>query len=477
MESSRGREKDGQAGGQDEKLGSAPLGRLIASMALPAVAAQIINVLYNIVDRIYIGHIEGYGDMALTGVGVTFPILMVITAFSAFAGMGGAPLASIQLGKKNYQAAEKILGNCVGMLLIFSVLLTVLFSIFKTPVLYAFGASEMTIMYAEQYIGIYLIGTVFVQTAVGLNTFISGQGAARTAMLSVLIGAVINIILDPIFIFLFKMGVRGAALATIISQAVSAAWVLRFLTSKRSVIRIRMKYIRLNPGTVGSIAALGISPFIMQSTESLVMITLNSGLQKYGGDLYVGSMSILSSIMQLIVVPAQGISQGIQPIISYNFGAGNRDRVKGAFIRMISVCFLMTFIFAGIAIIRPEIYVGIFTENPDLIRLTCQVMPVYFLGITIFGIQLGCQSTFLALGQSVVSLIIALLRKVIFLIPLAILLPKFMGVMGIYRAEPVADVTSVIITVILFLITAKKILRNEEKDVMIGKNNNLEGRA
>ncbi len=477
MEASRGREKDGQAGGQDEKLGSAPLGRLIASMALPAVAAQIINVLYNIVDRIYIGHIEGYGDMALTGVGVTFPILMVITAFSAFAGMGGAPLASIQLGKKNYQAAEEILGNCVGMLLIFSVLLTVLFSIFKTPVLYAFGASEMTIMYAEQYIGIYLIGTVFVQTAVGLNTFISGQGAARTAMLSVLIGAVINIILDPIFIFLFKMGVRGAALATIISQAVSAAWVLRFLTSKRSVIRIRMKYIRLNPGTVGSIAALGISPFIMQSTESLVMITLNSGLQKYGGDLYVGSMSILSSIMQLIVVPAQGISQGIQPIISYNFGAGNRDRVKGAFIRMISVCFLMTFIFAGIAIIRPEIYVGIFTENPDLIRLTCQVMPVYFLGITIFGIQLGCQSTFLALGQSVVSLIIALLRKVIFLIPLAILLPKFMGVMGIYRAEPVADVTSVIITVILFLITAKKILRNEEKDVMIGKNNNLEGRA
>ena len=441
---------------QDEKLGSAPLGKLIAEMAVPAVAAQIINVLYNIVDRIYIGHIHGYGDMALTGVGVTFPILMVISAFSAFAGMGGAPLASIELGRKDYDKAEKILGNSVGMLLIFSVLLTVLFSVFKTPVLYAFGASDTTIVYASQYVSIYLLGTIFVQFAVGLNTYISGQGNAKVAMLSVLIGAVTNIVLDPIFIFAFGMGVRGAALATIISQAISAAWVVRFLTSKKSVIRIRRKYIRLNAKTVGSIAALGISPFIMQSTESLVMITLNSGLQKYGGDLYVGTMSIMSSIMQLIIVPVQGISQGVQPIMSYNYGAGKMDRVKGSFIRMVTVCLAATLVLAGIAISQPQIYAKVFTANTELIELTCSVMPVYFLGITVFGIQMACQSTFLALGQAKVSLIIALLRKVILLIPLAIILPKFMGVMGIYRAEPIADFSSVTITMILFIITAKK---------------------
>ena len=454
---------------QDEKLGSAPLGKLIAEMAVPAVAAQIINVLYNIVDRIYIGHIHGYGDMALTGVGVTFPILMVISAFSAFAGMGGAPLASIQLGKKNYEGAEKILGNCVSLLLIFSVILTVVFSVFKTPVLYAFGASDTTIVYAEQYISIYLIGTIFVQFAVGLNTFISGQGNARTAMFSVLIGAVINIVLDPIFIFTFGMGVRGAALATIISQAVSAVWVIRFLTSKKSVIRIRRKHVRLSAKTVGSIAALGISPFIMQSTESLVMITLNSGLQKYGGDLYVGTMSIMTSIMQLIVIPVQGISQGVQPIMSYNFGAGKLKRVKGAFVRMAAVCLAATIVLAGLAVLKPVIYARVFTSNQELISLTCKVMPVYFLGITVFGIQMACQTTFLSLGQAKVSLVIALLRKIILLIPLPIILPKFMGVMGIYRAEPIADFTSVAVSALLFVITAKKILRYDEKNDMIGE--------
>ena len=454
---------------QDEKLGSAPLGKLIAEMAVPAVAAQIINVLYNIVDRIYIGHIHGYGDMALTGVGVTFPILMVISAFSAFAGMGGAPLASIQLGKKNYEGAEKILGNCVSLLLIFSVILTVVFSVFKTPVLYAFGASDTTIVYAEQYISIYLIGTIFVQFAVGLNTFISGQGNARTAMFSVLIGAVINFVLDPIFIFTFGMGVRGAALATIISQAVSAVWVIRFLTSKKSVIRIRRKHVRLSAKTVGSIAALGISPFIMQSTESLVMITLNSGLQKYGGDLYVGTMSIMTSIMQLIVIPVQGISQGVQPIMSYNFGAGKLKRVKGAFVRMAAVCLAATIVLAGLAVLKPVIYARVFTSNQELISLTCKVMPVYFLGITVFGIQMACQTTFLSLGQAKVSLVIALLRKIILLIPLAIILPKFMGVMGIYRAEPIADFTSVAVSALLFVITAKKILRYDEKNDMIGE--------
>lgn len=443
---------------QDEKLGTAPLGRLIVSMALPAVAAQVINVLYNIVDRIYIGHIEGYGDLALTGVGIAFPILMIIAAFSAFAGMGGAPLASIQLGKKNYEAAEKILGTCTALLIAFSIILTIVFSIFKTPLLYAFGASDATIVYARDYISIYLLGTVFVQFAVGLNTFISGQGNAKTAMLSVVIGAVINIVLDPILIYILKMGVKGAALATIISQAVSAIWVITFLASKKSILRIRKKYIRLSPAMVAHIAALGISPFIMQSTESLVSITLNSGLQKYGGDLYVGTMSIMTSIMQLIVVPIQGITQGVQPIMSYNFGAGNIHRVKGAFKRMVLLCFGATLILAGAAVTMPQLYARLFTNNGELLRLTCQVMPIYFFGITIFGIQLGCQSTFLALGQAKVSVIIALLRKVFLLIPLAIILPKFMGVMGVYYAEPIADITSVLITVTLFFCTWRKIL-------------------
>ena len=452
---------------QEERLGSEPIGKLIISMAVPSVAAQVINVLYNIIDRVYIGHIAGYGDMALTGVGVTFPILMLISAFSAFVGMGGAPLASISLGKQDYEGAEDILGNSAGLLIVFSVILTAVFSVFKTPILYAFGASDNSITYAVDYISIYLLGTIFVQIAVGLNTFISGQGQAKIAMLSVLIGAVLNIILDPIFIFALHMGVRGAALATIISQAVSALWILCFLTSSKSAVRLRPGKMKLKSALVGKIASLGISPFIMQSTESLVSITLNSGLQRYGGDLYVGTMSIMSSVMQLIVIPMQGVSQGVQPIISYNYGAKNARRVKEAFFKMLAICFLGTFLLAGVAVTAPKVYAGIFTDNQMLIDLTCEVMPVYFLGITIFGIQNACQSTFLALGQAKVSLFIALLRKVILLIPLAIILPKYMGVMGIYRAEPIADVISVLVTSLLFTVTFKKILHSMENRDMI----------
>ncbi len=319
-----------------QRLGRAPLGRLMVSLAVPAVAAQLINVLYNIVDRIYIGHIEGYGDVALTGVGVTFPIIMLISAFSAFAGMGGAPLASIELGRKDVGKAELILGNSAGMIVLFSIVLTIGFSMFKTPVLYAFGASDVTITYAQSYIGIYLIGTIFVQVAVGLNTFISGQGESKTAMLSVVIGAVLNIVLDPILIFVMDFGVRGAAMATVISQAVSAAWVIRFLTCERSVMKLGVRNMRLRADIVKRIAGLGISPFIMQSTESMVSITLNSGLQNYGGDLYVGTMSIMTSIMQLILIPVQGIAQGVQPIISYSYGAGDKKRVKDAFMRLLA---------------------------------------------------------------------------------------------------------------------------------------------
>lgn len=449
----------------DERLGTAPLGKLIVSMAVPAVAAQIVNVLYNIVDRVYIGHIPEIGSLALTGVGIAFPIVMLVSAFSAFAGMGGAPLASIQLGKKNREGAEDILGTSAAMLILFAVILTIVFEISKRPVLYAFGASDLTIQYGESYIGIYLIGTIFVQLALGLNMFISAQGAAKTAMLSVLIGAVLNIVLDPIFIFAMDMGVRGAALATVLSQAVSSIWVVRFLMSKKSAIRLRFEKLRLKGAVVKKIASLGISPFIMQSTESLVSITLNSGLQRYGGDLYVGTMSIMLSVMQLIVIPVQGITQGIQPIISYNYGAGNADRVKGAFLRSLAAAFIGTLVLGGIAVLFPGVYAGIFTEHQELYELTCSVMPTFFIGICIFGIQSACQSTFLALGQAKVSLFIALLRKIILLIPLAIILPKFMGVMGIYRAEPIADITSVICTSILFFITFKKVMKNMHVNV------------
>lgn len=439
----------------DEKLGTAPLGRLMLSLALPTVLAQLINVLYNVVDRIYIGHMQGDGNLALTGVGVTLPIITLIAAFSAFAGAGGAPLAAIELGKKDERKASLIMGNSAWLLVFFSIVLTIGFLIFKVPILHAFGASSKTIAYANDYITIYLLGTIFVQLALGLNSFISGQGAAKAAMLSVLIGAVINIVLDPIFIFALHLGVRGAALATVISQFVSAVWVVSFLKSKRSVLYLKL--VRPDKSLILKIAALGIAPFVMQSTESLVTITFNTGLQRYGGDLYVGSMSILMSIMQLIIIPVNGITQGVQPIISYNYGAENRMRVKETVIRLVSVCLLGTLILAGVAIFCPGIYASMFTNDAELVALTCRIMPVFFLGIAIFGIQAACQSTFLALGQAKVSLFIAMLRKIILLIPLALILPKFLGVKGIYIAEPVSDVVSVIVTSVLCVITLKRI--------------------
>lgn len=439
----------------DEKLGTAPLGRLMLSLALPTVLAQLINVLYNVVDRIYIGHMQGDGNPALTGVGVTLPIITLIAAFSAFAGAGGAPLAAIELGKKDERKASLIMGNSAWLLVFFSIVLTIGFLIFKIPILHAFGASSKTITYANDYITIYLLGTIFVQLALGLNAFISGQGAAKAAMLSVLIGAVINIVLDPIFIFALHLGVRGAALATVISQFVSAVWVVSFLKSKRSVLYLKL--VRPDKSLILKIAALGIAPFVMQSTESLVTITFNTGLQRYGGDLYVGSMSILMSIMQLIVIPVNGITQGVQPIVSYNYGAGNRLRVKETVIRLVSVCLMGTLILAGVAIFCPDIYASMFTNDAELVALTCRIMPIFFLGIAIFGIQAACQSTFLALGQAKVSLFIAMLRKIILLIPLALILPKFLGVKGIYIAEPVSDVVSVIVTSVLCVITLKRI--------------------
>ena len=408
---------------QDGRLGTEKIGKLMLELALPSVLAQIVNVLYNIVDRIYIGRIPDVGSLALTGVGVTFPIITIISAFAGFASGGGAPLAAIALGQKNRDRAEKILGSSTSLLLFFSVCLMAFFFFFQTPLLYLFGASSNTIRYASTYISIYLVGTVFVELAVGLNTFISCQGHARTAMCSVLIGAVINIGLDPVFIFVLHMGVSGAALATILSQALSAAWVLRFLTSKKSGVRLSLRTMKPDFSILGSVMALGISPFIMSATESAITIVMNHGLQTYGGDLYVGSMTILQSVLQLIFVPVNGFTNGVQPIISYNFGAGQFD--------------------------------------PELIVIVEKVLPVYIAGMAIFGLQSGVQSSFLGLGQAKISLFIALLRKVILLITLALILPHFFGVMGVYYAEPIADVCSVITAVTLFLCNIRKILSTE----------------
>ncbi len=446
---------------KEQKLGTMPLPRLMASLAIPSVIAQLINVLYNIIDRMYIGHIPGSGPVALTGVGLTFPIITLISAFSAFIGAGGAPLASISLGKGDRNRAEKILGNGVSVLLIFSASLTVLFMLFRRPLLYMFGASDQTIHYGVDYITIYLVGTVFVQLALGLNMFITSQGQARTAMLSVLIGAIINIVLDPVFIFALRMNVQGAALATVISQAVSAIWVVHFLSSEKSAIQIRRKNMVPDLSILKSIMALGISPFIMQATESAISIILNRGLSMYGGDLYVGSMTILQSVMQLIVIPVQGFTQGVQPIISYNFGARKFDRVKKTYRMTICFTFAVATFLCILTLFFPGLFAGIFTTDQELIALVKKVMPIFMAGIAVFGIQMGCQTTFMGLGQAKISLFIALLRKVILLIPLALILPKFFGVMGIYYAEPISDITAATTATILFLCVRKRIVSED----------------
>lgn len=443
---------------KDTRLGTESIPKLMFQLALPSVVAQLINLLYNIVDRIYIGRIPEVGHLALTGVGVTFPILTLISAFSSFVGAGGAPLAAISLGKGERDRAEKILGNAFSLLLIFAVTLTVIFQIFKEPLLYMFGASDNTISYALDYITIYLWGTVFVQIALGLNLFITSQGQARTAMLSVLIGAVINILLDPVFIFFFDMGVQGAAIATILSQAVSAAWVLRFLCSSKSSIRIRVPFMRLSGHIVKNISMLGISPFIMSATESAISIVLNHGLQTYGGDLYVGSMTILQSIMQLLSIPIGGFTQGVQPIISYNFGAERFDRVKRTSKLLISFTFLFSFGFTLLTLFFPRVFGALFTSQLELLNLVEQVLPVYMFGMLIFGLQNGCQAIFLGLGQAKLSIFLALLRKVFLLIPLALILPRFFGVMGIYYSEPIADLTSATTAIILLAVTFRKII-------------------
>ncbi len=448
----------------EERLGTEPLLKLIFSLAIPAVLAQIVNLLYSIVDRIYIGHIPGVGAMALTGMGLCMPILLIVSAFAAFAGNGGAPLAAMELGRGDREKAGIILKNAVIVLLCFSVLLTAVLLSVRRPLLYFFGASEDTIVYADSYLRIYLCGTVFVQLALGLNSFISCQGQAKIAMLSVLIGAVSNIILDPIFIFALNMGVQGAALATIISQAISAAWVVRFLLSEKSVIRINFKRLRPDFPVIGRIASLGVSPFIMQSTESLIAIVFTSGLQRYGGDLYVGSYTILSSIMQLMVFPANGFAYGTQPIISYNFGAGNYARVKKNFWIVSFICFAYTSVFYLAAVLFPGFLAGLFTSDAALAGLAASKMPIFLGGMVVFAFQMSAQTSLLGTGQAKISLFIACLRKIILLTPLALLLPRFMGVDGIYWSEPISDTISAVTSILLFVYVSRKVLKTPPQE-------------
>ncbi|MGG7058769.1 MATE family efflux transporter [Clostridium tertium] len=448
-------------------LGEGSIGKLLINLAFPAIIAQIVNVLYNIVDRIFIGRMAN-GEIAMAGVGVAFPLLMIISAFSALIGMGGAPLAAIKMGEKDNDGAEKIISNSFSTLVIIGVLCTIVFLIFRENLLFAFGASEATIGYAMEYLTIYLLGTVFVQIALGMNPFINTQGFAKVGMYTVVIGAIINIVLDPIFIFVFDLGVRGAALATILSQFVSAIWVLFFLFSKKSILKIRKEYLIPDFKVLLSIVALGVSPFIMQATESIVLISLNNQLQMYGGDLAVGAMTIMSSIMQIVTLPLLGLSQGAQPIISYNFGAQNIKRVKRTFKLLLISCLVYTITMWASLMIFPEFFVGIFNKKPELIEITAWGMKIYFAGILIFGAQIACQQTFLALGQAKLSLIMALLRKIVLLVPLIFILPSLVSegnkLMAVLCAEPISDILAAITTVIVFTIFYKRTFTKNVED-------------
>ena len=431
---------------------------LVLKMALPAVAAQIVNLLYNIVDRIYIGHIPDIGTDALAGIGVTSSIIILISAFSAIVSGGGAPLAAIALGQGDRDRAERILGNGFVLLVFFTVVTSALSYIFMEPVLLFTGASENTVGYASDYLSIYLTGTIFVQISVGLNTFINTQGRPGIAMFSTLIGAFLNIILDPIFIFVLEMGVKGAAIATVISQACSAAWVIGFLFSKKATLNLARKYMRLDRKIILSIFGLGISPFIMASTESLVGFVLNTNL-KHFGDIYVSALAIMQSVMQLGSAPLTGFAQGFVPVSSYNYGHGNMDRVKECFKVSVSIMFTFNAVLISLIILFPHVVASAFTGDSQLIDCVDRMMPYFLSGMIIFGLQRACQNTFIALGQAKISLFIALLRKVILLVPLAIILPEFWGVTGVFAAESIADAAAAICCTIIFMVSFPKILR------------------
>ena len=442
-------------------LATRPIGRLLLQLSLPTVAAQLINMLYNVVDRIYIGHIPGEGALALTGVGVCMPLILIISAFAALVGNGGAPRASIALGKKQTAEAEQILGNCFVTQLLVSAVLTAVVLIWNRPLLLAFGASSNTIDYSAAYMNIYALGTVFVQLTLGMNAFITAQGFAKIGMRTVLIGAVANIVLDPIFIYGLHMGVRGAALATILSQGLSCIWVLRFLTGPKTLLRLKKENIRLAPRLILPCVALGTATFIMQASESVISVCFNSSLLKYGDDIAVGAMTILSSVMQFAMLPLQGIAQGAQPITSYNYGARNTQRVRQTFRLLLKVCLCYSVALWAVIQLCPGAFARIFTPNAALVAFTVPALRIYCGALFLFGIQIACQMTFVSIGAAGCSIIVAVLRKFVLLLPLIYLMPRLLAdqTMAVYTAEPVADAIAVTCTAILFAVQFRKALR------------------
>ena len=449
----------------NQNMGTGNVKRLLAQLAIPAIVAQVINLLYNVVDRIYIGHIPEVGASALTGVGLFMPILMLINAFAMLAGSGGAPRAAIAMGQKDNDTAEKIVGNCFSLLIGFAIILTVAFYVSAPTLLTLFGASEITLPYAVDYARIYILGSVFVLIVMGMNPFITTQGFAKISMLTTVIGAVINIVLDPIFIFVFDMGVRGAALATVLSQAVGAVWILRFLSGKKTILRLKKENMKLIPDIILPCLGLGISTFVMLSTESLLSISFTSSLSRYGGDIAVGAMTIITSVSQLVTMPLQGICQGGQPIISYNYGADNKERVKEAFFTQFGACVLYTSIFWAALMFVPQIFAGMFTNDSALIEYTTWALRIYMAGIFSVGFQISCQQSFMALGQAKISLLLACLRKIILLIPLIFILPIFFEnkVFAVFLAEPVSDIIAAAVTTITFLTQFNRILKKEPR--------------
>ena len=441
-------------------LGTAPIGKLLLKLSIPTVIAQLINMLYNVVDRIYIGHIPGEGSLALTGVGVCMPIIMIVTAFAALISSGGAPRASICMGKQDNKSAEQILGNCFSLQIVVSIVLTVVLLIWNKDLLMVFGASKNTLGYATDYMRIYALGTLFVQLTLGMNAFITAQGFTTTSMVSVLIGAICNITLDPVFIFVFNMGVKGAALATVLSQAISTIWVVVFLSGKKTQLHLRKKYMGLKPKIFLPCVALGLATFIMQASESVVTVCFNSSLLHYGGDIAVGAMTILTSVMQFAMLPLQGIAQGSQPIASYNYGAKNADRVKKTFRLLVITCLTYsTLLWATVQII-PKVFVSIFTSDAKLVAFTAPMLKIYLGGLFLFGIQIACQITFTSLGKAVNSIIVAVVRKFVLLLPLIYIMPHVVSnpTIGVYMAEPIADIIAVLFTSVLFTFQFKKAL-------------------
>ena len=451
-----------------EMLGTAPVGKLLFRLALPTVVAQLINMLYNVVDRIFIGHMPGVGDLALTGVGVCMPIIMIVSAFAALVGSGGAPRASIFMGKKDMESAEKTLGGCFGLQIIISLVLTAVLLVWNRDLLLAFGASENTIEYAADYMNIYAVGTIFVQLTLGMNAFISAQGFTKISMMSVDVGAVANIILDPIFIYGFNMGVKGAAFATIISQALSCIWIIGFLYGKVSILRLKLKNFVPYPKIVLPCIALGTATFIMQASESVISACFNSSLLKYGGDIAVGAMTILTSVMQFAMLPAQGIAQGAQPILSYNYGAKNSGRVKETYKILLITCLAYSVTVWAAVMLLPRGFVSIFTPDEELIEFASKALRIYFSGMVLFGIQIACQMTFVSLGNALSSVTVAVVRKFVLLLPLIYIMPNLVSnsTMGVYIAEPIADIAAVTFTAVLFSFRFKKAMNKIEREEM-----------